>query len=547
MPISHDQTPFDDLSKDTASTEGASDGPDGAAERAIPPDGPSGRARTRPASNAGPGGPAPSFASILCLMHRTWVVDQTNGDDALPVGWHELLTWVFADLALVVRRGRSFALRRLASEEGGLAVALEPLRRRRGEDDACAKAVDMVLSHAAGASRRTCHRCGAPGLPPRPHRLPVCDAHGASRTGTGDRLDDRTASRRATPRGEPAVAQPRDVERLPLYDLGEVASALGRGDEGEDPNSTFSGDPEPRLGAEVETDQAAYLRCVLRAGEGARWRDLARPDEAQVAGLRELARRAPQMREVVDLASRHLRATIAMGTQTTLPPLLLVGPPGTGKTWFAERLARTLGVPLRRHPMNVATIGDGLTGSHPVWRNARPGLVARTLLAEAVANPVILVDEVDKAVAHNGEDAYRPLYACLEPESSRRFVDEFLGFALDASRVSWLLTANAVEPMPAAIVDRLTIVEVPSLDEAHLRAIAVSVFAEANAERRSFFEPPSDDVVDRFAAASPRRMRRVVVEAMTRAAADGRRALLPDDIVPDPPPSRRRAGFGSWS
>ena len=197
--------------------------------------------------------------------------------------------------------------------------------------------------------------------------------------------------------------------------------------------------------------------------------------------------------------------------------------------------------------MNVATIGDGLTRSHPVWRGARPGLVARTLLAEAVANPVILVDEVDKAAAHNGEDSYRPLYACLEPESSRRFVDEFLGFALDASRVSWLLTANAVEPVPAAIVDRLTIVEVPSLDEAHLRAIAVSVFAEANAERLSFIEPPSDDAVNQFAAASPRRMRRVVVEAMTRAAADGRCALLPDDIVPEPRPSRRPAGFGAWS
>ena len=74
------------------------------------------------------------------------------------------------------------------------------------------------------------------------------------------------------------------------------------------------------------------------------------------------------------------------------------------------------------------------------------------LLAERVANPVLVVDEVDKPMAHGGEDPFRPLYGLLEPASARRPVDEFLSFPLDASHVSWILAGNSVDPLPEPIV-----------------------------------------------------------------------------------------------
>lgn len=337
------------------------------------------------------------------------------------------------------------------------------------------------------------------------------------------------------------------LARIALYELADVEAALGARRNGRASTCAFCGDPEDHGRTGSDTEQASYLRGIVEDGEDARWRDLVAPDAGQVSALASLDRRAPHMREATDLVRRHLRAAIAMRTATALPPLMLLGEPGTGKSWYLDQLARLLGLPVRLHPMSVATVGDGLLGSYPVWRNARPGLIARTLLGEAAINPIVVVDEVDKAASFGGSDPYRPLYTALEPACSRRLVDEYLSFPIDASRVTWILAGNALDPLPAPILDRLAVLEVPAMDEAHLRAVAASVFSEANGERHDHFEPLAGDVAGRLATTTPRRMRRAVVDAMVRAAADGRRALALRDVVVEPRPSRRRAGFGSWS
>jgi ATP-dependent Lon protease len=295
---------------------------------------------------------------------------------------------------------------------------------------------------------------------------------------------------------------------------------------------------------EADTDHRAFLCRLLDAGEAGERRALARPGPASLDALDDLHARAPHMAEVTDLVRRHVRAAIAMGLPTSVPALMLLGEPGTGKTWYLSRLAALLGVPHRRYPMSGQSLADGLVGGHPTWRNARPGLVARCLLAETVANPLLLVDEVDKARTHAAEDPYRAFYDLLEPEGARNFVDEYLGFPMDASRVLWVLAGNELGPIPAPIVDRLTIVSVPAPDEAQLRAIVASVYDECNAARGRFFAPsPGEAATARLLGTNPRGIRKAVAEAMTTAAADGRRTLSPDDLVVPAPP-RRRIGFG---
>lgn len=196
-------------------------------------------------------------------------------------------------------------------------------------------------------------------------------------------------------------------------------------------------------------------------------------------------------------------------------------------------LAGAMRVPSRAYSFNLSSLSDGLSGSHPVYRFSAPGLVARTLLGEPISNPLILVDEIDKPPpSADAGDPYRSLYATLEPENARRFVDEHVQVPIDASQVMWILSANAVVGIPAPILDRLTVLEVGDIAAGDRAAVLRSVYADANARYRGFFDvEPSAEVLDRLAAARPRRARLAIEDAMTRAAADGRRSIRTSDVV----------------
>lgn len=152
---------------------------------------------------------------------------------------------------------------------------------------------------------------------------------------------------------------PQRLDRDPrIYGMEDVEAALGRG------RRPFQGDPEVSEGSGLDIRHAA-LEALLDAGEAGRWRTLAHATAAGVTDVQRLAALAPHMSLVIDLVVRRLRAAQTIGVPTGLPPLLLLGPPGIGKTWLLARLAAALAVPFRAFAMNLATLGDSLTGSHP--------------------------------------------------------------------------------------------------------------------------------------------------------------------------------------
>ena len=105
--------------------------------------------------------------------------------------------------------------------------------------------------------------------------------------------------------------------------------------------------------------------------------------------------------------------------------MLLLGPPGVGKTHFARELAQLLGTGMGFISMSSLTAGWVLSGASSQWKGARPGKVFETLVDGQYANPVMVVDEIDKA---GGEHAYDPLgalYSLLEHDTAGRFTDEF--------------------------------------------------------------------------------------------------------------------------
>ena len=332
----------------------------------------------------------------------------------------------------------------------------------------------------------------------------------------------------AVPRGGAETDGGPEGNGVDVFDEAEVRRELARGEH------------DDRDAAALRN---ATLRRMIDDPRGPR-RALVVASEGAAAAVDAVGVRAPHLAEVTATLRRHVQASARMGTPIRLPPLVMVGEPGTGKTWYLSRVAAALGVPFRAYPMNMASLSEGLAGSHPSWRGAGPGVVAAALLDEAVANPVVLVDEIDKAVpTPNNGDPYRAFYSLLEREGARAFRDEYLGVGMRADGVLWVATANDLRDVPAPIVDRLTVVEVPPIDPDHGAVVAVSVYGEANQRNRGFFAPePAPAVVAALATRRPRDMRVAVEDAMTRAAARGAREVGTRDLPP-PRGLRGRVGF----
>lgn len=174
---------------------------------------------------------------------------------------------------------------------------------------------------------------------------------------------------------------------------------------------------------------------------------------------------------------RQLRVRGMSRTQALhLKPLLLVGLPGLGKTTWARRLAELLDLPFRIVMAGGSADSMFLRGTARGWSSARPGAVIETIAVEQVANPLIVVDELDKASPSNRNGRiWDALLQMLEPASSRVFLDECLGVPADISKVSWIATANSLNPLPEPLLNRFTVVLVKPPCKEDLLKVAESV------------------------------------------------------------------------
>jgi ATP-dependent Lon protease len=241
----------------------------------------------------------------------------------------------------------------------------------------------------------------------------------------------------------------------------------------------------------------------------------------------------PNFHEVLDDIRRQLALCQDSRDALEITPMLLLGPPGVGKTHFAREVAQLLGTGMGFISMSSLTAGWVLSGASSQWKGARPGKVFETLVDGQYANPVMVVDEIDKA---RGEHAYDPLgalYSLLEHDTARSFIDEFAEVELDASQVIWVATANDERAIPEPILNRVNVYQVQAPDREAARTIAQRLYASIRGQHDwgQRFEPePGDEVLDRLAELAPREMRRAWMTAFGNARLDGRGAVELADL-----------------
>lgn len=192
----------------------------------------------------------------------------------------------------------------------------------------------------------------------------------------------------------------------------------------------------------------------------------------------------PWMLRAIDVVARELALHSLGDGGCRLPPLLLLGPPGIGKTKFARRLVEACGLPWRRIGVSDGAAVTTLSGHGRGWRGGRPCLAVCTIAETGVLNPAVVVDDLDRAATDTRYGAPAEfLLSQLEPEQSRDFLDLFLLAPVDLSQVNWVVTVNDVASLPGALLDRLLVVEVApppfSAVEGMLGGMLADIAAEA--------------------------------------------------------------------
>lgn len=288
-----------------------------------------------------------------------------------------------------------------------------------------------------------------------------------------------------------------------------------------------------------ENLRATYERMLERGPERFQVRPSGVPEMAA------LYEQLPNFAEALDDVKRHVALSQDAADGIEITPMLLLGPPGIGKTHFARQLAELLGTGMSLVPMSSMTAGWLLSGASSQWKGAKPGKVFEALVEGQYANPVIVVDEIDKASADAQYDPLGALYGLLEHDTAGAFMDEFAEVAIDASQVIWIMTANDERCIPEPILNRMNVFEIDAPTHEQARGIARNLYCAIRCEHGwggRFAPEPADEVLEALAELAPREMRRALMTGFGNARLAGRCAIAVDDL-PKLAGSKMKIGF----
>lgn len=230
------------------------------------------------------------------------------------------------------------------------------------------------------------------------------------------------------------------------------------------------------------SQEANVLRTYIETVLEMPWKKTSRDNQDIIYAKEVLEEDHYGLEQVKDRVLEFL-AVRALTKKGTSPILCLVGPPGTGKTSIARSVARALGKKYVRISLGGIHDEAEIRGHRKTYVGAMPGRIADAMRQAGVANPLMLLDEIDKVSADYRGDVSSALLEVLDGEQNGKFRDHYLEIPLDLSGVLFIATANDVSTIPRPLLDRMEVIEVSSYTENEKFHIAKKYLVPKQLER----------------------------------------------------------------